>query len=94
LLEHSQKSCSPLRQQISNDNEEEKHKYRKVSIRIWQDLNEYYIFWDSLMQTITSVGEVALSIEIYSQILSKYMEKKQDSRRSEPELRRQCKKLR
>ncbi|CAG9321109.1 unnamed protein product [Blepharisma stoltei] len=80
MLEHSQKSSNPLRLSVSTQNqEEEKHKYRKVSIRIWQDLGDYHSFWENLTQSITTLGQLTLDIEIYSTILNSYIEKKQES---------------
>ncbi|CAG9330261.1 unnamed protein product [Blepharisma stoltei] len=99
LLEHSQKSTSPLKLSSSSsdqsqDSDEEQvytKKYRKVTIRIWQDFGDYYQLWENLTQSITTLGQLALVIGIYQKVLNLYIEKKNEAASNEAEVKKKAK---
>lgn len=85
LLEHSSKTSNPLRLASSSedpselDSDEERtytQKYRKVTIRIWQDFGDYHSIWENLTQSSSTPGQFALVLGIYQAVLDHYIAKK------------------
>ena len=89
LMEHYQKSSTPLRMAVvdpnSEDSEEKEceRKYRKVSIRIWQDFGEQNTMWEGLVGTVNNAQQLVLAIGMYESVLENYMQKKQERMRHE-----------
>lgn len=89
LLEHYEKSSTPLRQTITDsfsDNSEEaeyEKKYRKVSIRIWQDFGDHNTIWVEQVKAATNIQQIILSIGIYSAVLENYVKKKYENMKNE-----------
>ena len=83
LLKHSKKSGAPLRLTVDKDESGDSdgeatytHKYRKVSIRIWQDIDKTHLLWHELVQQVTCLEHLALCLEMYEAVLENYMRKK------------------
>ena len=93
LLEHYDKSSTPLRLTITDsfsDNSEEaeyEKKYRKVSIRIWQDFGDHNAIWVEQVKATTNIQQVILSIGIYTAVLDNYVKKKNESSKNEDKKR-------
>jgi hypothetical protein len=89
LLDHYEKSSTPLRQTIADefsDNSEEaeyEKKFRKVSIRIWQDFGDHNTIWVEQVKSASNTQQLILSIGIYSAVLENYVKKKNESVRNE-----------
>ena len=90
LLEHYQKSSTPLRLAIFDSNSEEsseekeyERKYRKVSIRIWQDFGDHNSIWEGLVQSVTNSQQLILAIGMYSAVLDHYVQKKYENMKQE-----------
>ena len=93
LLDHYDKSSTPLRQTVADsvsDNSEEaeyEKKFRKVSIRIWQDFGDHNTIWAEQVKSATDSQQLILSIGIYSAVLDNYVKKKNESLRNEDKKR-------
>ena len=93
LLDHYDKSSTPLRQTVADsvsDNSEEaeyEKKFRKVSIRIWQDFGDHNAIWAEQVKSASNSQQLILSIGIYSAVLDNYVKKKNESSRNEDKKR-------
>jgi hypothetical protein len=91
LLELANKANSPLRQTViessseSDEEDGEARKYRKVVIRIWQDVAEAYPLWIELVSTTETEQRLAFVIKTYAAILDNYIKKKPEARKAEQE---------
>jgi Williams-Beuren syndrome DDT (WSD), D-TOX E motif/PHD-finger len=90
LLEHYEKSSTPLRVALYDSNSDEnsddkecERKYRKVSIRIWQDFGDHNTIWEQLVQSIVNSQQLILAIGIYVSVLEHYIQKKTENSRHE-----------
>ena len=93
LLDHYDKSSTPLRQAVADsvsDNSEEaeyEKKFRKVSIRIWQDFGDHNTIWVEQVKSASNSQQLVLSVGIYSAVLENYVKKKTESLRNEDKKR-------
>lgn len=93
LLEHYEKSNTPLRVSVNDsfsDSSEEveyEKKYRKVTIKIWQDFGDHNLIWEQLVQSVISTQQLILAIGLYSGVLEHYIQKKTENMRTEEKKR-------
>lgn len=93
LLEHYEKSSTPLRVSVNDsfsDNSEEaeyEKKYRKVSIRLWQDFGDHNLIWEQLVQSVANAQQLILAIALYTSVLEHYIQKKNENTRTEEKKR-------
>ena len=88
LLEHAEKASTPLRKAMNvseSESEEETPKYRKVVLKVWQDLGEFYKIWEELVKSVATNQQLALAIGIYHCVLNNYAEKRPETKKPEPE---------
>ncbi|OMJ77586.1 hypothetical protein SteCoe_22794 [Stentor coeruleus] len=93
LLEHYEKSSTPLRVSVndsfsdSSEEAEYEKKYRKVSIRLWQDFGDHNLIWEQLVQSVANSQQLILAIALYTSVLEHYIQKKNENMKSEEKKR-------